>query len=173
MQANRSGVYALTNTHTGRVYVGSSFDITKRRGEHFSDLKTNRHRCRALQDDWLTLGDDAFSFTILEEVPVHELGARESHWLRSFADLPQGTYNTRLVAGRPFVGKAEPSTMEREEYLTVDEAAKRLKIHAQTLRKWLRDGEIKGTLMGSSRSGYRIAASEVDYVLEHGKRSRE
>lgn len=63
--------------------------------------------------------------------------------------------------------------MEREQYLTVEEAADILKVHVQTLRKWLRDGEIKGTLMGSSRSGYRIAASEVDYVLAHGKRVKE
>jgi len=62
--------------------------------------------------------------------------------------------------------------MDGERYLTAEEAANILGVNVQTLRKWLRDGEIKGTLLGSARSGYRIAASEVEYVLTHGKRKK-
>lgn len=53
--------------------------------------------------------------------------------------------------------------------LTVDEAAEMLGVHPQTLRRWLRDEQIQGTML-SRQAGYRIKLSEVEYVLEHGLR---
>ncbi len=57
-----------------------------------------------------------------------------------------------------------------EEWLTVAEAADRLKLHQDTVRIWLRSGKLKGTKL-SRRAGYRIPASELARVLrgEEGK----
>jgi excisionase family DNA binding protein len=53
---------------------------------------------------------------------------------------------------------------ERETMLTVDEAADRLRVHAETVRRWLRSGKLRGNLL-SERAGYRIPASEVERLL--------
>ena len=53
----------------------------------------------------------------------------------------------------------------QEEWLTVQEAADRLKVHPETIRVWLREGVIKGTKPVMRRIGWRIQASEVERVL--------
>ena len=62
--------------------------------------------------------------------------------------------------------------MVNEEWLTVQEAADRMKVHPETIRVWLRDGRLRGTQPINKRVGWRIAASEVESVLrgdEQGK----
>ena len=51
--------------------------------------------------------------------------------------------------------------MEREEWLTVDEVARRLKVHPESVRRWLNAGRLRGHLI-SRRAGCRIRAAEVD-----------
>lgn len=53
---------------------------------------------------------------------------------------------------------------ERETMLTVDEVATRLRVHAETVRRWLRSGKLHGHLLGD-RAGWRIPASEVERLL--------
>lgn len=51
-----------------------------------------------------------------------------------------------------------------DEVLTVAEIAERLKVNPETVRRWLRDGKLKGTLLGD-RAGWRVPSSEVDKLL--------
>lgn len=55
------------------------------------------------------------------------------------------------------------------EYLTVDETAARIGVHPQTVRRWLRAGQMLGTLI-SRTAGYRIPRDEVERVLQEGLR---
>jgi excisionase family DNA binding protein len=59
--------------------------------------------------------------------------------------------------------------MDQDRRLTVDEAAEQLGVHPQTLRRWLRDEQIQGTML-SRQAGYRIKRSEVEFILENGLR---
>ncbi|MBV9323272.1 MAG: helix-turn-helix domain-containing protein [Chloroflexi bacterium] len=52
-----------------------------------------------------------------------------------------------------------------ERFITVQEAAAQLEVHPQTVRVWLREGKLKGRLIGGRKSGYRIPASEIDRLL--------
>jgi excisionase family DNA binding protein len=56
-----------------------------------------------------------------------------------------------------------------KQYVTVDEAAEYLGVHPQTVRRWLRDGQIQGTMI-SRAAGYRIRREEVEHVVEEGLR---
>lgn len=56
-----------------------------------------------------------------------------------------------------------------EAYVTVDRAAELLGVHPQTVRRWLRSGQIHGTML-SRQAGYRIRASEIAHVLNEGLR---
>lgn len=56
-------------------------------------------------------------------------------------------------------------TMEREEMLTVEEAAALLKLNPETVRRWIRSGRLHAVLIGSERAGYRIADAELRRVM--------
>jgi excisionase family DNA binding protein len=54
------------------------------------------------------------------------------------------------------------------EFVTVQQAAVQLQVHVDTIRRWLRAGQIQGTLLGGSKAGYRISSSEIQRVLRDG-----
>jgi excisionase family DNA binding protein len=55
--------------------------------------------------------------------------------------------------------------MHDEPVLTVPEAAARLRISDEVIRRWLRDGKLRGIRIGSTRAGWRIPQSEVRRLL--------
>jgi excisionase family DNA binding protein len=55
--------------------------------------------------------------------------------------------------------------MDEERLMTVQEVADRLRVNPYTVRRWLRDGALKGRLLGGKRAGYRIAASDLRHFL--------
>ncbi len=56
--------------------------------------------------------------------------------------------------------------MPQDELLTVDEIAQRLKLHPETIRRWIRAGRLRGVWLGSDHAGWRIRASDVERLLE-------
>ncbi len=46
------GVYVLTHSGTGKIYVGSSGQLTVRLDRHFRELKLGTHHNKPLQDVW-------------------------------------------------------------------------------------------------------------------------
>jgi excisionase family DNA binding protein len=58
--------------------------------------------------------------------------------------------------------------MTDEELLTVDEVARRLKLHPETVRRWIRAGKLRAIRLGSDRAGLRIRASEIQRLLGGG-----
>jgi excisionase family DNA binding protein len=74
----------------------------------------------------------------------------------------------RIEGSTEEVQNMDHRTTERE-YLTVEEAADRIGVHPQTVRRWLRAGQMLGTLI-SRTAGYRIPRDEVERVLEEGLR---
>ncbi len=52
-----------------------------------------------------------------------------------------------------------------EQLLTVDQVAERLQVNEQTVRRWLRDGEITGIAFGG-RTGWRIREEDVQAFLD-------
>lgn len=53
----------------------------------------------------------------------------------------------------------------REAWITVEEIAEDLSVHVETVRRWIRNGELAASLLGSSRAGYRIRQSDYDQFL--------
>jgi excisionase family DNA binding protein len=53
--------------------------------------------------------------------------------------------------------------------LTVQEVAQALRLHPETVRRWLADGRLQGRRFASDRAGWRIPRAELDRVLvAHG-----
>lgn len=143
----RSGVYAITNLTTNRVYIGSSLDIETRFKAHRYMLDSGTHSSVDLLADWTSLGEQNFRFEVIEEADENTLGAREMFWIRSYRDRPTGMYNKVFTASR--VPRARTMT---EKLLTVAQVAKLLGVHVNTVRNWADKGLIKVVMLPS---GYR------------------
>lgn len=100
------GIYAIYNTATGKIYVGSSRNIQLRWAQHRSCLKHNKSTPH-LQRAWNKYGEASFEFIVLEECSVENLIEREQFWYDSLAPA----YN----CGRPKPGAPEVSSETREK----------------------------------------------------------
>jgi excisionase family DNA binding protein len=55
-----------------------------------------------------------------------------------------------------------------DQMLTVADVCDRLQVHEETVRRWLRDGRLKGIYLGG-RSGYRIREKDFVTFLEQAE----
>lgn len=74
-----SGIYAI-GTPSGKIYVGSTTDLQRRRLRHFRDLRNGKHVNTALQRSFVKYGAD-LTFTVLEECDKEQLHLREQLYL--------------------------------------------------------------------------------------------
>ena len=51
------------------------------------------------------------------------------------------------------------------DYLTVDDVAKRLKVHPGTVKRWLREGKLGGFLV-NDRTGWRVSEEDLARFVE-------
>lgn len=93
------GVYAIV-CNDGRQYVGGSVHIRQRWAYHRSCLRRGIHDNHRLQAAWSELGEEAFSFTVLEIVPDGDIKAAEQKWLDHFRASEEG-FNLHPTAGSP------------------------------------------------------------------------
>ena len=55
---------------------------------------------------------------------------------------------------------------KRDEWLTVQEITGILKVHEESVRRWIRSGDLPAILLGSTKGGYRVRRSDYDQFLE-------
>lgn len=94
-----SAVYAIRNTITGCVYIGSSTSVETRFRSHRNALRVGQSPNKQLQEDWKTYGEAAFEMTVLEVFPnisvwtsTTELRVAEAFHLRA-AKAAGSVYN--------------------------------------------------------------------------------
>jgi group I intron endonuclease len=75
----KPGIYAIRHLESGKVYVGSASNISKRWSRHRKDLRAGVHKNKHLQAAWNKYGEEAFVFEILEL--TSEFDAREQYWI--------------------------------------------------------------------------------------------
>ena len=107
----KCGIYLIENVTSGRVYVGSSINITRRWDGHRSLLQNGNHHSLRLQRSWSKHGAAAFVFKVIELVNLDKLVEREQHWLTelSAADPKRG-FNVLPNAGTPKGRTFSPET---------------------------------------------------------------
>ena len=82
------GVYKITNTVSGKFYIGSSRNIASRWSSH---RYYSKRMSSPLYDDIKELGLDQFQFTVLEECSIDVLTEREQYYI----DTLHPEYNTK------------------------------------------------------------------------------
>lgn len=90
-------IYIVTNTTTGKVYVGRTNTGSDRRRHHFGALTKGSHRCRQMQADFDNLGPKHFEYTLIEDDIEDAEAAKvaERAWVNAFPEV----YNTYLRDG--------------------------------------------------------------------------
>lgn len=73
------GIYKITNTINGKIYIGQSVNIEERFAEHkLTPFRQNRSTYQyPLYTDMRQYGVNSFSFEILEECKKEELNQKE------------------------------------------------------------------------------------------------
>jgi excisionase family DNA binding protein len=70
-----------------------------------------------------------------------------------------------------FIGTRRSALMEQgepKEWLTTEQVAQFLQVNPETVRRWVRAGELPVLRVGGPKSGYRIRRSDLDaYIEEH------
>jgi RNA polymerase sigma factor (sigma-70 family) len=95
------GIYTITNTKTGKTYVGQSSNIENRWGMHKTQLNNKSHSNYKLLKDWCKYGPEVFKFKVVEDVFVEDINEKEEFWIDSFEgyvyNLVRGDHPTKKV----------------------------------------------------------------------------
>lgn len=96
-----SGIYKITNLINGKIYIGSSVNLKRRKTIHLSNLKNKKHGNRYLQNSFDKYGEDNFIFEILEPVEdKNNLIVREQYWIDTLNACNKNIgYNLAPTAG--------------------------------------------------------------------------
>lgn len=95
---NRSGIYAIVNLATNKLYIGSAKQLQCRKLNHLSELRNNIHHSKKLQNSYNKWGEIYFVFKVIEYCDVDKLIEREQYWINQF-DLKNDLYNINPIAG--------------------------------------------------------------------------
>ena len=96
------GVYSITCTASGKVYVGSSSKVSHRWNKHRRELTLGVHGNQKLQRAWDKYGKDAFTFLLIEGVSDRcDLLRREQYWIDTLKPELNILAKAGSCAGRP------------------------------------------------------------------------
>lgn len=97
-----SGIYKITCTPNGKIYIGSAIDLHKRHRDHWSSLRSGKHKNPYLLKAWNKYGESAFTFAIIELVLSSFILEREQFWLDKLRSYdPQRGFNIYHSARSP------------------------------------------------------------------------
>ena len=113
-----SGVYIIKNIISGHMYVGASSQLTRRRKDHFAELRRGTHYNAFLQSSYNKHEGKGFVFGIVEYCSEDKLEELEQYYIDKY-------WNTRLYNGRKKANIRRPVKEERELQSKIKELKKR------------------------------------------------
>jgi group I intron endonuclease len=104
-------IYTITNLVNNKQYVGSTVDFNRRKRQHLSKLRNNKHHSIKLQRAWNKYGEDKFEFIIVfSSKNINNQIKIEQY----FIDLFNPNYNTCKAAGSTLGIKQSKETKEKK-----------------------------------------------------------
>ncbi len=119
----RSGIYAFQHKVDGKIYVGQSKNVSRRRAQHVSGASSNSrrfHNAMALH------GPKAFNFYVLEYCDVALLDEREASWIETLGSLHPHGYNLKSGGGAIHGHHPETREVMRQRQIAKLEAGQHL-----------------------------------------------
>lgn len=93
-----TGIYKITHSKSGRVYVGSGVDIGNRWSHHVTTLREGTHHNLFLQRTWKKYGEKEFQFEIIELCELKQLTFAEQFWIDKLQALRPSGFNLHPIA---------------------------------------------------------------------------
>lgn len=91
------GIYKITNKVNGKMYIGGSVDVERRRIEHFKPSRIKRLKHLPIYKAVDEFGREAFDFEVLAETTEENLVEREEYFIERYNAVKDG-YNTVTTA---------------------------------------------------------------------------
>ncbi len=106
------GIYKITNTNNGKVYIGQTNNIEVRKDQHFSALLKGKHENKYMQKDY-NLTPYGWTFEVLEECPLVLLNTQEKYWINFYRsdDAAHGYNLTKGGGSRKRYYKGRPTSL--------------------------------------------------------------
>ena len=109
------GIYKITNTKNGKIYIGQSKDINRRWIEHKCYYKSKNHHSSSsyLYSSMRKYGIEFFSFEVIEEVEENELDAKEIFYINLYcSNKKENGYNLTNGGdkGQTLIGANNPNS---------------------------------------------------------------
>jgi len=109
------GIYTITNTVNGKVYVGSTMNFKNRWGVHRSKLCYNSHNNSHLQSAWNKYGKGFFEFEVLEYLmDKDQLHLAEQFWMDVYRLEGKELYNYGPAAHHGMLGMKHTDKSRRK-----------------------------------------------------------
>jgi len=98
------GVYQIKNISNGKIFIGNSKNLQAAFNSNMFQLKMGMHSSKELQRDFTTLGEDKFSFEVLDILEhkkeincdyTDDLVVLEEVWIEKLQPYDDKGYHTR------------------------------------------------------------------------------
>lgn len=107
-----SGIYQISHAPSGRTYIGSATNLSRRKAFHRHHLRRGTHHSSKLQRAWAKYGESAFDFkTLLVCAPRH-LVFYEQRVIDAFDAVLQG-FNCAPMAGNSLGYRHTPESLAK------------------------------------------------------------
>lgn len=175
----KTGVYTITNTINGKIYVGSALlTFNKRKNQHYSDLSLNKHSNPHLQRAYNKYGKDNFVFEILEYYNVDIAVDMENYWVNILNTRDQNIGYNILSPTNGRLGMKHSD--ESKQKMSISQAGEKHRLYGKTLsaeikakisesHKGLKHSEESKKKMSLSRKGTNIGKNNPFYGKKHTK----
>jgi group I intron endonuclease len=115
---NRTGIYQWTHKESGKIYVGSAVNLSKRLNNYFNENYLNHDKNMYICNALLLHGHSAFSLTILEYIDISNLTKEDARKLilgreQHYIDSLEPTYNKNPIAGSSLGSQHTLETIEK------------------------------------------------------------
>jgi len=105
---DKSGIYTITNLLDSKIYVGYATNFRKRKGDHISNLRKNKHKNIHLQRAFNRDGESNFKIELLEECEINHLPSMENYWCNML-----NTHNSKF--GYNLLGTGEKGLIQHSK----------------------------------------------------------
>lgn len=132
-------IYRIVCFPTAKIYVGLTLSPSKRKRDHFFNLKNKRHINKHMQSAFDKYGIESFYFEVIEkDIPAELAGHREQYWI-CFYDSYLNGFNATL-GGELALSRYKPCVWEGINYKSITQCAHAINIPAARMSAWIAKG---------------------------------
>lgn len=185
----KAGIYQWTHKESGKIYVGSAFDLYNRFKQYFSKGYLRRYKNSYIYNALLHHGHSSFNLSILEYIDISNLSTKEKRELlkireqyyldKIFLSEPKlDTYNILSSAGSSlgYVKSPETKALISKALIGIPRTSEtKVKISASrgggTIYQYDLDGSLVNTFCSTRKAAEHIGCSHtiISRHIKNGK----